>query len=106
MSEKILFAKYNGLTEYAHFDPMKPDDLIIETVQNDFDGILDAAKVMREAPVGKEWRHSGYVPDIVMHQAMVEGWYEDKAKWRQWLNDPDNKLFRTWPGHIGTPGQH
>lgn len=103
---KRLFAKYNGLTEYAHFDPMKPGDLIIETVQDDFTGTLERTKELREGPVGKEWRHVACVPNIVMHQAIQEGWDKDKAAWRKWLNDPDNKYFRTWPGRIGTPGQH
>lgn len=102
---KRLFAKYNGLTEYAHFDPMKPNDLIIETVQENLGEIVEQAKIMAERPVGNEWRHIGYIPDIVMHQAAVEGWDTDKTAWRKWLNDPDNAYFRTWKGRVGKPGQ-
>ena len=103
---KRIFDRYNGLTEYAHFDPMKPDDLVIETVQDDFQGILDRAKELGEGPVGKEWRHVACIPNIVLHQAIQEGWDKDQDKWRAWLNDPDHKYFRTWKGRIGKPGQH
>ncbi len=105
MTKRIL-AKYNGITEYVHTDPMRPDDLIIETVQNNLHEIVEAAKLKAEDPVGSEWRHVGYIPDIVMHQAIAEGWDRDENKWRAWLNDPDNKYFRTWKGRIGKPGQH
>ena len=103
---KRIFDRYNGLTEYAHFDPMKPGDLIIETVQDDMEGCLERAKQLAEGPVGKEWRHVACIPNIVLHQAMTEGWEHDSAKWRKWLNDPDHAYFRTWKGRIGTPGQH
>jgi hypothetical protein len=101
LSDKIVFAKYNGLTEYVHIDPMKPDDLIIETVQDDFQGILDQAKAARDKPVGKEWRHVAEFPMIFYHQAAQEGWLHDKAKWRKMLDDPDLAGFRVWNGRMG-----
>lgn len=103
---KRVFDRYNGLTEYIHHDPMRPNDLIIETVQDDFQPILDDVKVARDAPVGKEWRLVAKLPMIFYHQAAQEGWLHDKAKWRKLLNDPDLKAFRVWNGRIGTPGQH
>jgi hypothetical protein len=105
-SERILFARYNGLTEYAHIDPMKPNDLVIETTQDDFQAILDQVKIDRDKPVGKTWRLAARLPLIFHHQAVQEGWLHDKKRWRQLLNDPDLKGFRVWGGRIGTPGQH
>lgn len=103
---KRVFDRYNGLTEYIHHDPVKPNDLIIETTQDDFQTILDDVKVARDAPVGKEWRLAAKFPLIFYHQAAVEGWLHDKAKWRKMLNDPDLKHFRVWGGRIGPHGQH
>ncbi len=105
MTDKIIFDRYNGLTEYAHFDPMKPDDLVIETVQDDFQGILDQVKSDRDKPVGKEWRLAAKLPMIFYHQAATEGWLHDKARWRKLLDDPDLAGFRVWNGRIGKPGQ-
>lgn len=104
-SERVLFAKYNGLTEYAHLDPMKPDDLVIETVQDDFQSIIDNVKIERDKPIGKEWRLAAQFPMIFYHQAVQEGWLHDRAKWRKLLDDPDLSAFRVWNGRIGTPGQ-
>lgn len=105
MSDKVVFAKYNGLTEYAHFDPMKPQDLIIETTQDDFQSILDDVKRDRDAPVGKEWRLAAKLPMIFYHQAVTEGWVNDTARWHKLLNDPDLKGFRVWGGRVGKSKQ-
>lgn len=104
MGDKVVFAKYNGLTEYAHFDPMKPNDLIIETTQ-DFNPVLESVKLERDKPVGKEWRLAAQFPMLFYHNAVKEGWLHDKAKWRKLLDDPDLAGFRVWNGRIGTPGQ-
>lgn len=96
---KILTASYNGLLEYQHIDPMRPGDLIVETFQ-DCAPILEHTKELREGPVGKEWRHAACIPMYFIDKAAKEGWLHDKAKWKAWMNDPDNKLFRTWPGQI------
>lgn len=103
MSDKLLIARYNGIEEYMHVDPMRPDDLIIETVQ-DCSSILEYTKELREGPVGKEWRHVACIPNYFIDKAAKEGWLHDEAKWHAFLNDPDNKLFRTWPGRIGRGG--
>lgn len=103
-SEKILVANYNGLQEYQHIDPMKPGNLILETVQ-DCTPILEYAKELREGPVGKEFRHVACVPMYFIDKAAKDGWLHDRDKWHAWLNDPDNKFFRTWPGRIGRTSQ-
>jgi hypothetical protein len=101
---KRLIARYNGLEEYQHIDPMKPDDLIIETVQ-DCTAVLEDAKQWRDVKPGKDWRHVACVPMYFVDKAAKEGWLHDDAKWHAFLNDPDNKFFRTWPGRIGPSGQ-
>lgn len=99
MSKKLIDA-YNGLEEYQHFDPMKPDDLIIETRQ-DFTGVLEHVKELREGPIGKEWRLAAEVPMIFFHKWSQDGSLHDKAKIRRWLDDPANKPFRVWGGRMG-----
>lgn len=38
------------------------------------------------------------VPATVWEQSIHEQW--DEADWAKWLNDPDNKAFRVWPGRV------
>lgn len=104
MSDKVLLASYNGLEEYQHVDPMKPGDLIVETVQ-DCEAILEYVKTERDLPVGKEWRKVACIPMIFIDKAAREGWINDKAKWHRFLNDPDNAAFRVWRGNIGPTHQ-
>jgi hypothetical protein len=40
------------------------------------------------------------VPMTVVETAMREGWFNDKAAWRRWLNDRDNRAFRVWGGQV------
>lgn len=99
-----LAASYNGLKEYYHTNSEKPGDLIIETAQ-DCEPIVEMAKRLSEQTPGKEWRHVACVPMFFLDKAAKEGWINDKAKWRAFLNDPDNKAFRTWPGRLGPTRQ-
>lgn len=103
-TEKRLLASYNGINEYVHHDPMRPDDLIIHAEQ-DCSVILDHVKQERDRPVGKEWRKVACVPMIFIDKAIREGWNNDQDKWRAFLNDPDNAGFRVWNGRIGKSKQ-
>lgn len=101
---KRLIASYNGIKEYQHIDQMNPGDLIIETEQ-DCALILEYTKLARDRPVGKEWKHAASIPNYFIDKAAKEGWLHDDARWHAWLNDPDNKMFRVWPGRVGKSGQ-
>lgn len=71
----------------------------IETRQ-DVSHIVEAAKVMADQAPGKDFRHVAFIPEEVLNQAFLEGWYHDKAAWRKWANEADNKQFRTWSGRL------
>lgn len=57
--------------------------------------LLEAAKILADVPPNKEdgWRFLCVIPDTVFNQAAIEGWLHDKAKWRAWMNDRDNRAF-------------
>ncbi len=57
--------------------------------------IVEAAKVLADVPPNKSdgWRFLGFIPETVMNQAMIEGWFHDQKAWRAWLNNSDNKAF-------------
>lgn len=104
MSNRILLDAYNGLQEYQHFDAMRPNDVIIETVQ-DCTAIVEAVKAERDLPTGKDWRKVAMIPMCFFDKAAKEGWLHDDAKWHRFLNDPDNKAFRVWGGRMGKSKQ-
>jgi hypothetical protein len=64
--------------------------------------LIEAAKVLAEVPPNKSdgWRFLGFIPDTVFDQAAREGWLHDKAKWRKWLNDSDNRAFNGGRLHV------
>lgn len=66
----------------------------VETRQ-DVSHLTEAAKILAEEPPAKEdgWRFIGFIPDTVWNQAVTEGWIEDKERWRQWMQDADNRAF-------------
>ena len=72
---------------------------LIETRQ-DVEPILDAAKLLADEAPGKDFRHAAFIPDVVLEQALREGWFHDPAAWKRWANDPANARFRTWAGRL------
>ena len=75
------------------------DNFVYQTKQ-DVRPIIEHCQVLSEQTPGKEMRHVAEIPMVVYQKAMREGWINDKAKMKRWLNDPDNKAFRTWQGKI------
>jgi hypothetical protein len=104
-SEIVKIAQYNGIQEYMHVDTSRPGDLIIETKQ-DCEPIIQRAKELSEQTPGKEWRHVACIPMFFIDEAVKKGVdMNDRTYWHRWLNDPANKVFRTWPGRIGPTHQ-
>ncbi|HSE58227.1 MAG TPA: hypothetical protein VLA99_05955 [Nitrospiraceae bacterium] len=68
--------------------------------RQDCEHIVKAAKIMSEMPQSKDFKLAAVIPETVLNQAFLEGWFHDKAKWREWANDPQNREFRVWPGRL------
>lgn len=68
--------------------------------REDCSSIVAAAKAISELPYDKEFRPVALVPKTVLDRAILEGWFHDKAKWRAWMNDPDNRDFRIHQGRM------
>lgn len=70
------------------------DKTFVETRQ-DVEPIIEAAKILAEVPPDPKdgWRFICSIPDVVWNRAVAEGWIHDKARWRKWASDPDNRAF-------------
>ena len=86
-------------TDIFHIDDGK---VTIET-REDAGPLVDAAKILAETPPRKEdgWRFLCVIPRSVFNRAATEGWLHDKAAWRAWMNNRDNRAFNGGREHVG-----
>lgn len=68
--------------------------------RQDVEPIIEAAKIIADQPPGKDFRHAAFIPETVLNQAMLEGWFHDSKAWKRWANDPANAAYRTWKGRL------
>jgi hypothetical protein len=104
MTEKKLFDKDDalGITRIWHYDP-ETDKATIETRQ-DVSAIIEEnkseyAQIDERARWG-EWTKVASIPMSIYYQLKREGKLDDEAYMKRWLNDPDNKYFRTRSGEV------
>lgn len=104
MTEKKLFDKDDalGITRIWHYDP-DTDQATIETRQ-DVSAIIEEnkneyAQIDERARWG-EWTRVASIPMSIYYQLKREGKLDDEAYMKRWLNDPDNKYFRTRSGEV------
>ena len=91
MAKRTLIDSKSGfMSEFATEDEKN----IYHSSQN-VQPILDSVKNLSHGEQSKELKHVAEVPMVIYQKAIREGWANDKAKWKKWLNDPNNKLFRT-----------
>jgi len=91
----------SGTTEFFHYDP-KTDDFTIETRQ-ECDDLVEANKLAFNGHEGG-WKGDMHrvasIPMNVYLELRQKGILDDQKKLRAWLNDPDNRYFRTRPGRV------
>jgi hypothetical protein len=107
MTDKILFDhnSQTGVTEYFH--DMGNGEYAIETTQ-DLSGLVDVAKALQNDRDGRwgDLTHVAWIPPVVQIQLMQAGILGrglevlDDKRYRDWLNDRDNRYFRTRLGRI------
>ncbi len=98
-SGKQLLAAQTNWREYMEVDADDPRKMIMHTME-ECEPIVERAKMLSELEPGKDFRHCAIIPRHVLDRSFREGWFNDKKKWKEWANDPDNKAFRTWPGAL------
>ncbi len=104
MNEKKLFDKDDalGITRIWHYDA-DTDKATIETRQ-DVSKIIEEnkqeyAQIDENARWG-EWTRVASIPMSIYFKLKAEGKLDDEAYMKRWINDPENKYFRTRPGEV------
>lgn len=102
MSDKIINddSKGSGIITKFHYDADK-DEAIIEKTQ-DVSSIIEANKAEFNAAPERwgEFTKVGSIPLSVYYELERTGILHDQKALAKWLNDPDNRAFRTRPGTI------
>lgn len=47
-----------------------------------------------------EMTHVAFIPSVILWKLRREGILDDPVAFKRWLNDPDNRMFRTRPGRV------
>ncbi len=102
--------EFTDTKQLFHYD-LDDDSFVIETTQGSANrrGALDAIVDLSKATFNSideraRWRgdgalnHVANIPMIFLHQH-PELMYDDEAL-KKWVNDPDNRCFRSRPGKI------
>ena len=102
--EKRLFDvdPFTGATQFFYYDE-GTDETIIETVQ-DYEGVLEFNKAsynsVDERTRWGDGKLIARIPLNLFYQLKAAGTVDDDAAFRRWLNDSENRFFRTRPGKV------
>jgi hypothetical protein len=102
MSRRLLSRDpVTGVESYFTYHDDR-DAFSIETVQN-VDDVLDENKRdYNDAQTG--WKGDMHkvasIPLSLYWELKMQGIIDDQTALKRWLNDPDNKYFRTKPGRV------
>lgn len=101
MADKVFDVDpLSGITSYWHYDETT-DTALIEKRQ-DVSDIVDANKAEFNEDHGRygEWTKVASIPLSVYYDLKAKGIVDDPVAMKRWLNDADNRFFRTRPGTV------
>lgn len=102
MTDRIISddSASTGIVTKFHYDAEK-DEAVIQKTQ-DVSSIIEANKVEFNAAPERfgEFTKVGSIPLSVYYELERKGILNDQKALAKWLNDPDNRAFRTRPGTI------
>ncbi len=91
-----------GITRTWHYDEDK-DEATIQT-QQDVTNVVEENKAnFSQIDENAKWGELSKVASIPLslyYQLKSEGKLDDQAYMKRWLNDPENRYFRTRPGEV------
>lgn len=91
-----------GILRLYHYDPVT-DEATIETVQ-DVTDLIEWNRAEHDEYTSLDrygdLRRVASIPMSLYFQLKAKGIADDPAAMKRWLNDPDNRFFRTSPGKV------
>lgn len=87
-------------TETFHFDEM--EDKVVIATEQDVTQIIEENKALHNCVTSidpwKDMRRIAQIPLSLYFDLDRQGITRDAKAFKRWLNDPDNRFFRTSPG--------
>jgi hypothetical protein len=106
MKKLLSHDAMTGISKVFHYDPSVDEkNFVIETVQ-DTTAIVEAnkAEFQNSAAIGKSGKETmvkvASIPLTVYFELKKKGLTKDPVAMKRWLNDPDNRFFRTREGNV------
>ena len=92
-----------GITEFFDYDELT-DQVTLRTEQDVTDLVEQNKALFNEFDnphrFGGEWHRVAQIPSVIYNELYQSGKLHDQAYMRRFLNDPDNRVFRTHPGRM------
>jgi len=86
-----------------HYDDAT-DEAVIETIIDVSGVVADNQQKFNQFDEKANWKgdmhHVASIPMALFYKMKAEGKLDDQAYMKRWLNDPDNRAFRTRPGEV------
>lgn len=102
MGKERIIAASNGVVQRLQYHEGTGKHVLRTTC--DLSPLVDYAKgQFNQVDERARWgdgQHVAHIPAVVWAQFVKEGKHTDRAFIKSWLNDPDNRAFRTRPGRI------
>lgn len=101
MSKRLISDDaFSGIKTYYDYDADK-DEAVISKEQDVSEIIESNKREFNAAPERwGEWTKVGSIPLSIYYELEKKGILQDQAELKKWLNNPDNRAFRTRPGTV------
>ena len=89
-----------GIRHVFNYDEMTDEATI--TAEQDVSDVIEANKTaFNDAPDRYgEFTRVAQIPMVIYMDLKKKGILDDQVALKRWLNDPDNRFFRTRPGQV------
>lgn len=100
MKKLLDIAPDTGLAHTFHLDEATGDARIVAS--QDITPLLDANKAQANEPVARRanWRKVASLDMATWFKLKQEGILDDPKALKRWLNDPENRWYRTSPEYV------
>ena len=104
MKRVLDYDPATGITQWFHFDEIT-GDIGLETKQDVTAGIEGTKGACNPVDERAPWKGDVHrvasIPMVIYNElAKITNNFKDQRVVRKWLNDPDNRVFRTRPGRV------
>ena len=93
--------KATGTKKTFHYD--EQDDTCVIATRQDVTGIIESAreeyKISRGFK-GDGFHHAANIPNVILWDLWRRGILMDDDALLKWIDDPDNRAFKTHPGKV------